>query len=138
MSFALRALIFGYTGETAKALIKVLAQDPRYSSVKLVGRREADVDYGGIDASEASKKFKLHVIDFDQLDDHPSLFEEVDVGFSLLGTTRTKSNKEQYRIIDHDYAVRLAELALNAGCKEYYVVTSAVNLFLHPVSGLDW
>ncbi|CAL8070137.1 unnamed protein product [Calicophoron daubneyi] len=123
MSVALRAFVVGYTGETGKALVKVLAKDNRYGSVKLIGRRNAEIDYG-IEKSEAEKKFSQHVIDFSKLNDYSTVFEESDVGFCALGTTLRKSGAEQMRVIDHDYVIRIAELALETGCKEFHLVTS--------------
>lgn len=123
MNISLRAFVVGYTGETAKSLIKVLAKDKRYASVKLIGRRQTNVDYG-TDMDSAITKFSQHVIDFERLDDYQLLFTETDVGFSTLGTTIAKSGRVQMRVIEHDYLIKVAELALASGCKEFHFVSS--------------
>ncbi|VDP90866.1 unnamed protein product [Echinostoma caproni] len=118
MSIAVRAFVVGYTGETGKALVKALARDPRYTSVKLIGRRQVELDFG-IPADKIVGKFSQHVIDFDHLEEHQLLFEDTDVGFSALGTTIAKSGAELMRKIDHDYVLQVAELAVACGCKEF-------------------
>ncbi|TPP64207.1 putative Oxidoreductase HTATIP2 [Fasciola gigantica] len=123
MNPAVRAFVVGYTGETGKALVKSLAKDPRYASVKLIGRRKIELDYG-VPLEKVTGKFSQQVIDFDHLEEHQLLFEDTDVGFCALGTTLAKSGAAEMRKIDHDYVVRVAELAVASGCKEMHVVSS--------------
>nr|CAH8850349.1 unnamed protein product [Trichobilharzia regenti] len=120
---SLRAFVVGCTGETGKALIKALAKDSRYSSVKLIQRRETEVDYGS-EATEIENRFTQIVIDFDRLDDYKEVFQGTDIGFCALGTTLKKSGKEKMKVIDHDYVIRIAELSSAAGCKEFHLVSS--------------
>ncbi|CAH8538385.1 unnamed protein product [Heterobilharzia americana] len=119
----LRAFVTGCTGETGKALIKYLAKDPRYSSVKLIQRRPTEVDYGS-EAKEVENRFSQIIVDFDHLDNYKEVFQDTDVGFCALGTTAWKSGKENLKKVDCDYVVRIAELSSAAGCKEFHVVTS--------------
>lgn len=133
MNLTIRAFVVGYTGETGKALVKALARDPRYASVKLIGRREVELDFG-VPADKVTGKFSQEVIDFDHLDEHQLLFEDTDVGFCALGTTLAKSGAAQMRKVDHDYIVRVAELAVASGCKEMHVVSSQVGAALDPLA----
>ncbi|CAH8562146.1 unnamed protein product [Schistosoma haematobium] len=119
----LRAFIVGSTGETGKALIKALAKDTRYSSIKLIQRRKTDVDYG-FENKDSENRFTQIIIDFDHLDDYQEVFQDTDVGFCALGTTLKKSGKEKMRIIDHDYVIHIAKLSSAAGCKEFHLVSS--------------
>nr|CAX70275.1 Oxidoreductase HTATIP2 [Schistosoma japonicum] len=119
----LRAFVVGSTGETGKALIKALAKDPRYSSIKLIQRRKTEVDYG-LDDNDAKNRFTQITIDFDRLDEHQEVFQNTDVGFCALVTTLRKSGREKMRIIDHDYVIRVAELCSAAGCQAFHLVSS--------------
>lgn len=49
---SLKAFILGYTGETGKALVNVLAHDTYFSRVVLIGRRNVELGL-----SENSDKF---------------------------------------------------------------------------------
>ncbi|CAH8503113.1 unnamed protein product [Schistosoma turkestanicum] len=120
---SLRAFIVGSTGETGKALIKALAKDTRYSSIKLIQRRKTEVDYG-LGSKDAENRFTQVIIDFDRLDEYQEVFQDTDVGFCALGTTWRKSGKEKMRIIDHDYVIHVAKLSSAAGCQEFHLVTS--------------
>lgn len=122
----LRAFIVGSTGETGKALIKALAKDTRYSSIKLIQRRKTDVDYG-FENKDSESRFTQIIIDFDHLDDYQEVFQDTDVGFCAFGTTLKKSGKEKMRIIDHDYVIHIAKLSSAAGCKEFHLVSSKVS-----------
>jgi uncharacterized protein YbjT (DUF2867 family) len=44
--------------------------------------------------------------------------------FSCLGTTKAKHPIKQYRKIDHDYPLQLAQLAKQNGVKQFHVVTA--------------
>jgi len=41
----LNVFVLGHTGETGKALVRVLAKDTRYRKVKLIGRRTVELPF---------------------------------------------------------------------------------------------
>lgn len=122
---SIRALIVGTTGATGKALIQSLANDLRYSAIKLVQRRSTTPNYGP--NPKNIERFSQHVVDFEDLDSYKDAFSNSDVCFCALGSTIKKSGKEQMRVIDHDYVLRVAELSAAAGCKEFHLVSSKVS-----------
>ncbi|CAJ0575247.1 unnamed protein product, partial [Mesorhabditis spiculigera] len=123
------AFVLGATGAVGRKFVEVLAADPRYSRVVLLGRRI-------VDQPDAPAKIEQRVIDFEKLEDHRSDFEGFDVGFCALGTTRGKSGvKGQYRV-DHDYVVDSAKLAKDNGTKTFCLVSSSGanenSMFFYP------
>lgn len=116
---SLKAFILGYTGETGKALVNVLAHDTYFSRVVLIGRRNVELGL-----SENSDKFEQKVVDFDHLDQHKDAFKDCKVGFCCLGTTRGKAGAENFVKVDRDYVVNSARIAKECGCEHFEVVTA--------------
>jgi uncharacterized protein YbjT (DUF2867 family) len=81
--------------------------------------------------SISRKKNKMHhdklthlVIDLDQLDDHAAAITG-DVVFCCLGTTKQQTpDVTEYRKIDHDYPVILANIAFKNGVEQYHFISS--------------
>jgi uncharacterized protein YbjT (DUF2867 family) len=64
------------------------------------------------------------VIDFDHLDKHSAAITG-DVIFCCLGSTKNITpDLVEYRKIDHDYPVKLAEIALENGIGQFHLVSS--------------
>ena len=65
------------------------------------------------------------IVDFTQLDLHKHLFDQVDVVFSCLGTTKKAAGSiQKQRTVDVDYQYAVASIARRAGVKEYFLVSS--------------
>jgi hypothetical protein len=97
----LRALVMGGTGAVGRCLVGDLLQSPAWSSVITIGRRPpvltatyADVS---LEAEAASGRWRNEIVDYDNLT--PGLFEDVDVVFCALGTTRKVRHDESGREI---------------------------------------
>jgi len=112
---ALTAIIAGSTGFVGSELVKILADSPAYSSIKLLVRKKTDFSH---------PKISEVIVDFDQLD----LFQEQikgDVVFSCLGSTRKKTPDQNiYYKIDHDYPVKIGQIALKNGASQFHLVSA--------------
>lgn len=121
-----KAFVAGATGETGSQLVKQLLENDRISKVKVIARQPLEL---------SSDKLEVKVMDdFNQI--KASDLAGCEIVFSALGTTRAKSNAEQYRIIDHDYPVHIAAMAKEAGCRYFGLVSStgasASSWFTYP------
>ncbi|XP_022094045.1 oxidoreductase HTATIP2-like isoform X2 [Acanthaster planci] len=114
------AFVVGYTGEVGKEVVKELARTKIFSNVFLIGRREVKYE------DELFKDFKMEqkIVDFDKLDDFANVFKGHSVGICALGTTKGKAGKEGFIKVDHDYTMKVAELAKAGGCKHYNLISS--------------
>jgi len=115
----LKASVVGYTGQIGQKLVEELAKSSAFSMIKLVGRRKTSE----FDTDQYSK-CEQAIVDFDNLEAHGSVFEGADVAFCTLGTTRGKAGVEGFKKVDYDYVVSTAKTALEAGVKEFHLVTS--------------
>lgn len=122
MDKRLSAFVLGATGAVGKELVNVLAADPRFEKVTLIGRRPVALSP---DANPGHKKVDNQIVDFEKIDEYKEVFQGYDIGFSTLGTTRKKSGADGFYRVDHDYVVQTAKLAKDGGCKHLHLVSSA-------------
>ena len=88
---------------------------PDYDEVLILVRKELPIEH---------KKLVQLVIDFDKLDEHAAAITGHAV-FCCLGSTQKKTpDLTVYRKIDHDYPVKLAQLAKQNGVKQYHLVSA--------------
>lgn len=112
---AKKAIIAGASGLIGSHLLQQLLDGDAYDRVLVLTRRPLPVQY---------PKLEQLVIDFDQLDKYADQFTG-DAVFSCLGTTVGQTpDKILYRKIDHDYPIRLAQLALKNGVRQFHWVSS--------------
>ena len=96
-----------------------------------IGRRNIDLPTdGGWD------KVEQNVVDYDNLDKSANSFNNVDVAFCCLGTTRAKAGKTGFIKVDHEYVLNSAKLLKDANCPDFHLLTSrganANSWFLYP------
>ena len=109
------AIVIGATGLVGRALVDQLAEATHISKVITVTRQTAE---------HASVKVVNHVVNFDCLQDHAPLFKG-DYLFSCLGTTLKQAGTvEAQRLVDVDYQLQVAQIAVNNGVKDYFLVSS--------------
>uniref|UniRef100_A0A5F8GX66 HIV-1 Tat interactive protein 2 n=1 Tax=Monodelphis domestica TaxID=13616 RepID=A0A5F8GX66_MONDO len=77
--------ILGATGETGQVLLREILKRNLFSKITLIGRRKIEFE------EEAYKNVHQEVVDFEKLDEYASSFQDYDVGFCCLGTTRSKA-----------------------------------------------
>lgn len=112
---AYKAIIVGASGLIGSNLVNILLEAPQYAEVLVLVRKELPVQH---------KKLIQLIIDFDELDKHADAINGHAV-FSCLGTTKNQTPDEgQYRKIDYDYPLQLAQLAKQNGVEQFHVVTA--------------
>jgi len=110
-----KAVIAGSSGLIGSKLLNILLDQSGYDEVLILVRKELTINH---------PKLVQLVVDFDKLDNYASAITGHAI-FSCLGTTRKKtSDLAAYRKIDHDYPVKLAEIAKTNGVEQYHLISS--------------
>ncbi len=110
-------LLLGATGLVGSHCLRLLARDPAFSRVVVLTRRPLPIEqtFGNVEP---------HVVDFDELSAHWSLFR-VDQIMCALGTTiRQAGSQEHFRLVDYAYPLDAARLGLAQGATHYLLVSS--------------
>uniref|UniRef100_UPI00398EC5BC oxidoreductase HTATIP2 n=1 Tax=Pristiophorus japonicus TaxID=55135 RepID=UPI00398EC5BC len=110
--------ILGASGETGKLLLREIVQSQLFSKVTLIGRRKLTFE------DEAYENVIQEIVDFEKLDEYASAFQNHDVGFCCLGTTRAKAGVEGFIRVDYDYVLKSAQLAKAGGCTHFNLESS--------------
>ncbi len=75
-------------------------------------------------------------MNFDDLGSFPGAFEDADIAFCCLGTTRAKAGVKGFVKVDHDYVVDSAARLKDSACQDFHLLTSkganAASSFLYP------
>jgi len=122
-----RAIVAGATGLVGGLLVEQLCACPEYDEVVALARRQG---------SRTHKKLSWRIVDFAAL---PEL-TQADV-FCALGTTiKRAGSKEAFWKVDHDFVVRLAKRAKQAGAPRFLLVSALgadehSKLFYNQVKG---
>jgi uncharacterized protein YbjT (DUF2867 family) len=125
------ALIAGATGLVGNQLLELLLADPNYDKVLILVRQIIPLDHPKLTQIE---------VNFDQLE---SLFLpcKVDHAFCALGTTIKKAgSQDAFRLVDHDYVLRLGRFCVKHGIPKFLVVSamganSSSSVFYNRVKG---
>ena len=107
------ALIIGATGLIGSTLVKQLLDNPAYSKVVLLLRKQLNINH---------PKLIQEIIDFDKLDASKIMGDDL---FCAMGTTLSKagSKEAQYKI-DCTYPYEIGKIAKANGIKQYILVSS--------------
>ncbi len=109
------ALLVGATGVVGGFVLRRLLDDRDYSAVTVLARREL---------GQKHAKLKTQLADFDLLEAQRPLFAVDDV-FCCLGTTmRAAGSKAAFERVDYHYVVKSAELAAQAGAKQFLLISA--------------
>lgn len=110
-----KAIIVGASGLIGSTLLDILLTQPDYTEVLSIGRKKIKL---------TNKKLTKIIADFDHLNEWENQLKG-DVIFCCLGTTRRDTpNLDDYRKVDHDYPVRLAEIAVRNRIDQYHYVSA--------------
>ncbi len=110
-----KAIIIGASGLIGSKLLAILCTQPDYNEILVIARKKIRT---------SNTKITQLAIDFEYLDHYTNLIHG-DVVFCCMGTTKSQTpNLAAYRKIDHDYPVRLAEIALKNGINEYHFISA--------------
>lgn len=126
-------LLAGGTGLVGAACLQCLAAEPGVAEVRALVRRP-------LPTGARLPRIIEVVTDFDRLEDSPAL-EGVQQVFCALGTTiRQAGSQAAFRLVDHDYPLRLARGALARGASHFLLVSAvgasaASRVFYNRVKG---
>lgn len=111
------AAVLGATGLIGENLVQQLLNDPAFSKVRIVVRRQVKLSH---------PKLEVQAVNFDNLAEYRSKLGKGDCIFCCIGTTQEKVNgdKNKYRSIDLNIPVNAAEMGKNAGFIKYLLVSS--------------
>lgn len=111
----MKAILIGGSGLIGSSLLSELLKSDQITDILLVARKASGI---------SDPKIRELILNFDDLDTHTEKFK-ADIIFSCLGTTRNKTPDETlYRKIDLEYPLKMLEIAINNGIKQFHIVTS--------------
>ncbi len=111
-----RAILLGATGLVGSHLLDELLKSESYEEVVVITRRPIP---------ERAKLKQVVLDDLDAMAADQSLFTNVNDVFCCLGTTiKRAGSQERFRKVDYEYPVLAAQLAKEAGCDRYLIVTA--------------
>jgi len=113
----LKATLLGATGLIGGHLLDELKNDPNYTEVRVIVRRQVNFNH---------PKIREIVIDFEDEDAFKNAIAPESVIFCAIGTTQSKvdGNKGKYRKVDYDIPVNAAQFGLNKNCNTFVLVSS--------------
>lgn len=107
--------MLGGTGEVGREVVRELVANPAFSRIIMITRRELQLN---------SEKTEQKIVDFEKLDDYKEAFQDAQVAFCCLGTTRGKAGAKGFVKVDRDYVVHAARLLKENGCSHFNLVSS--------------
>lgn len=125
------ALVVGATGLVGAEIVRQLAADASVDRIVVVSRRPL---------VDRPPRVEAHVVDFDRLKEHASLFA-VDQIFCALGTTiKQAGSQAAFRQVDFEYPLTVARLGLTGGARHFLLVSalganSESGIFYNRVKG---
>jgi uncharacterized protein YbjT (DUF2867 family) len=112
---AIKAVLAGASGLIGSKLLNILLQQPEYDEVLILVRKELPIQH---------EKLTQLSIDFDRLANYSKAITGHAV-FCCLGSTRKKTpDLNDYRKVDHDYPLQLAQIAYKNGISQYHLVSA--------------
>jgi uncharacterized protein YbjT (DUF2867 family) len=112
---AYKAIIAGASGLIGSSLLTILLNEPSYVEVTVLVRKKTGITHS---------KLTEILVDFDKLDDYAGDINGHAL-FCCIGTTKNKTpNLTDYYKIEHDYPVKLGQLAVKNSVKQYHYVSS--------------
>jgi uncharacterized protein YbjT (DUF2867 family) len=110
-----KAIIAGASGLIGSSLLAILLQQPEYDEVLVLVRKELP---------DKHPKLKQQIVDFNALDKYADVINGHAL-FCCLGSTKKKTpDLAEYRKVDHDYPLHLAQLAKTNGIAQFHLVSS--------------
>ncbi|HKO15234.1 MAG TPA: NAD(P)H-binding protein [Gemmatimonadaceae bacterium] len=110
-------LLVGATGLVGRECLRLLLPDALVSRVVVIARRPLSPDVH-------SPRMAVHVMDFDRLSEHASLFD-TDAIICTLGTTiRDAGSRERFRAVDFGFPLAVAQLGRAGGARHFLLVSA--------------
>lgn len=113
----MRAAVIGASGLIGGYLVSHLLENPVFSEVVLLVRKELPVK---------AEKLKQIIVDFDNERAFEDALQGAEIVFCSTGTTlaRVKGDMEAYKKVDYHLPVNAARFAKAQGCRHFLLVSS--------------
>ena len=109
------ALVAGASGLVGSQVLRLLLEDPAYSRVTVLARRELPVSHNKLEQRIATFDRLAQIADFPRVHDV----------FCCLGTTMKQAGSpDAFRKVDFTYVVELARVAVRHRASQFLVVTA--------------
>lgn len=109
------ALLAGATGLIGGHCLRFLLDGGTYDSVIVLVRKETSLKH---------PKLRQVTVDFDNLEKYSAQINAADI-FCCLGTTIKKAGSQSnFKKVDFEYPMKVAQIALANGAKQYLIVTA--------------
>ena len=114
---ALTAVVLGATGLIGEQLVQQLLNDPVFSKVRILVRRQVELSH---------PKLEVAIVNFEHLTEYRQKVGRGDCIFCCIGTTQkqVKGDKVAYRKVDVDIPVNAAKIGKDAGFSRYLLVSA--------------
>ncbi len=128
-----KVLIFGATGAVGAETLQQLKNSTSAKEIFVLTRRHLPSNLKGM-------KVREYIVDFDHLDENLDCFS-VDTVICAIGTTIKKAgSQDEFRKVDYNYPLKIAQLAKARGAQRFLLVSSLganaeSNFFYNRVKG---
>lgn len=126
----MHVMLLGATGLVGRECLSLLLMQPQIQQIRVLLRWLLTPDElaGPGLSAEQLRKLRIHVVDFDHLDDlareQPALFQ-VDAALCALGTTiKQAGSQAAFKRVDHGYPLAAARWVRNHGCQHFLLVSA--------------
>lgn len=109
------AILIGATGLVGGKCLEILLDSPQYSEVVVISRKYMEVDH---------PKFKLEIIEFNDLHKSWDKFRGDDLFYCLGTTMRNAKTKKNFRKIELDYCINIAKIAHHNKVSQFLLVSA--------------
>jgi nucleoside-diphosphate-sugar epimerase len=109
------ALIFGSTGLVGSNLLTLLIKDDYYTAIKIFVRSKVNIN---------DPKVEIINLDFNKLNEYSHLIKGDDCFFCIGTTKKQTPNNDEYRNIEYNFPVNIAEIAKNNNVRSFMYVSS--------------
>ncbi len=109
-----KALILGASGLVGSSLLNQMVISNDFDEIRILVRKKMDLNH---------PKVLQIIVDYEHLSQ--DIFKDITTVFCCLGTTIKKAgSKEAFKKVDYDYPLISAKMALNAGVKQFLIITA--------------
>lgn len=111
----MRVLIAGASGMVGRELTQLCMKDRRIDTIFLLVRRHLDIEHD---------KVNQIIVDYETISEK-DIPDRLDAVYCCLGTTIKKAKtKDNFRKVDFDYVIELANLAKFKKAKKFFAITA--------------
>lgn len=112
---AYKAVVIGAHGLIGSKLLNILWQWSEYNEIVSLGRKKVNLK---------NKKLLQYIVDLDNIENYESLITGRVVFCCLSARPDSRKNTKDKKTIDHDYPIKLAEIARRNNVEQFHLVST--------------